>query len=209
MKPIERTLDDILGSIGKRSPDIPGSTASILAGLMGLSMAKMSVLVSSHPTNDPCLYAAVEKIDRLSGDLLQAAEQDRTNFLNYMEVLRDRCAVESEQAYVSALREAESRATVQPLDAARLIVEALEHLNELSSSVDHSVASDLHAGAAILNASFAGIIMAVKINLEPDRMVDLHQHTAETRAELAARRHRIRGPQKCRCATGLPILRPK
>nr|WP_311766246.1 cyclodeaminase/cyclohydrolase family protein [Neorhizobium tomejilense] len=93
--------------------------------------------------------------------------------------------------------------------AARLIVEALEHLNELSSSVDHSVASDLHVGAAILNASFAGIIMAVKINLEPDRMVDLHQHTAETRAELAARRHRIRGPQKCRCATGLPILRPK
>jgi formiminotetrahydrofolate cyclodeaminase len=188
MKQTERTLDDVLGSIGKRSPDIPGSTASILAGLMGLSMAKMSVLVSNHRINDPCLRAALEKIDRLSCDLLQAAEQDRSNFLNYMEVLRDRCTVEGKQAYVSALYEAECGATAQPLDAAHLIVEALEHLNEISSSVDHSVASDLHAGAAILNASFTGIIMAVKVNLEPDRMADMRQHTAGARAELAARR---------------------
>lgn len=188
MKQTGRTLDDILGSIGKRSPDIPGSTASILAGLMGLSMAKMAILVSNHPINDPCLRAALEKIDRLSCDLLQAAEQDRSNFLNYMEVLRDRCAVEGKQADVSAVREAESGATAQPLDAARLIVEALEHLNEKSSLVDHSVASDLHAGAAILNASFTGIMMAVKINLEPDRMADMRQHTAGKRAELAGRR---------------------
>ena len=42
---IDEHFNDIVASIGLRTPDAPGSTASMLAALLGLAMGKMAIAI--------------------------------------------------------------------------------------------------------------------------------------------------------------------
>ena len=61
---IDEQFNDIVASIGLRTPDTPGSTASILAALLGLAMGKMAIAVSDYDGNQ--LLDALLRLDDIS-----------------------------------------------------------------------------------------------------------------------------------------------
>ena len=72
---IEEQFNDIVASIGRRTPHTPGSRASILAALLGLAMGKMAIAVSDYDGNQ--FLDAILRLDDISERLAASAERDQ------------------------------------------------------------------------------------------------------------------------------------
>ena len=180
---VDERFKDIVASIGRRAPDIPGSTASILAALLGLAMGKMAIAVSDDGGNR--FSDARRRLDELSEQLTVSADRDRRHFRRYLDVLSEEPS-DHEAADDSGLHEAQAQATEEPLAAAHLIVKGLELFRDVAGSIDRKVASDLHSGASVLSAAFCGAMMAAEINLR--HQVAMRRRTFGERADLYRRR---------------------
>lgn len=173
---VDERFSEVLASTGRTSPDVPGSTASILAALLGLAMGKMAVVISNGA---PDLSHVILRLDDISEKLAASAERDRSNFRLYMDALQS-------HAGAKTIEEARTNATLEPLFASYLIVEGIELLAEVSDHIDSKVVSDLHGGAALLSAAFSSVMMAVEVNLQDHD--DLRTDTAGDRSDLFDRR---------------------
>lgn len=178
MPPIElrkMLLEDLLSQIGRAQPLISGSTASLIAGALGVAMVRMALAVSNkHSANNDL---AVEALDSLSARLSETAEHDRAASIALIETLRgpsDR----------SARRRAIADATREPLAAAHLLVELLEHAVQVEHGIVPSVASDFYGGVELLSGAFAAVMMAVDTNLKQDEANELIDRTRQNRLIL-------------------------
>ena len=166
---VDQPLHTILAVTGHRSPDLGGSTASILAALIGLSLIRMVVDVSlgntggskggSEATADE-LEQALAALDHQSAALADLADADQDAFRAYLEALKRRrrpqaseggraAAVSAEQARSrdDAVSSAETVATQMPVQAAHVIVEALELVVVTGDRIRPTVVSDIYGAA--------------------------------------------------------------
>ena len=181
---VDQPLHTILEGTGHRSPDLGGSTASILAALIGLSLIRMAVEVSlgneggSEAATDE-LEQALATLDRQSVALTDLADADQEAFQAYLAVLKRRrqpqaseggrdAAVSVEQARSrdDAVSSAETVATRMPVQAAHVIVQALELVEATANRIKSTVVSDIFGGAALLHGALTGVLLAVDINLK-------------------------------------------
>jgi len=178
MNLLDTRLGDLLSQIGQSKPLISGSTASLIAGRLGVAMVRMALAVSSKHRADNDLV--IERLDLISARLLDAAEQDRAAALSLIEALRvGSASVDRRRAITDA--------TLEPLTAAHLLVELLEHSVDSERGVEPSVASDFFGGVELISGSFSGVMMAVESNLKQDAAADLRSRTLQNRVELWAR----------------------
>lgn len=184
---VDQPLHTILAETGHRSPDLGGSTASILAALIGLSLIRMAVDVSlgndggskggSQASADE-LEQALATLDQQSAALADLADADQDAFQAYLALKRRRqpqaseggraAAVSVEQARSrdDAVSSAKTVATRMPVQAAHVIVGALELVVATGDRIRSTVVSDIFGGAALLRGALTGVLLAVDINLK-------------------------------------------
>lgn len=114
---------------------------------------------------------------------MDAVEQDRAASLALIKALRDGTDA---SVHLRAL----TVATREPLAAAHLLVELLEHLDEAEPGIRKPVASDFLGGIELIGGAFAGVMMAVEANLQHEAAGDLDDRTRQNRVELY-RRHNV------------------
>jgi formiminotetrahydrofolate cyclodeaminase len=178
---VDQPLQTVLDGTGHRSPELGGSTASILAALIGLSLIRMAVEVSlgGEGSRDE-LGQALATLDRQSAVLADLADADQQAFQAYLTALKGRrgstqstadnhaASAVRDQAPLGeeAVRRAGTLATQTPVQAAQVIVEALERAATTAEKIKETVASDIFGGVALLNGALIGVLLAVDINLK-------------------------------------------
>ena len=172
----------------------------MLAALIGLSLIRMAVEVSlgndegSEGGATDALEQALATLDQQSVALADLADADQDAFQAYLAALKRRrqprdaeggrdAAVSVEQARSrgDAVMSAETVATRMPVQAAHVIVQALELVVATADRIRSTVASDIFGGAALLHGALTGVLLAVDINLKSGQ--------PQSRAALAADRH--------------------
>lgn len=174
-------LDELFSRVGSAEPTISGSSASLIAARIGVAMVRMAFAVSGKHSIDNDM--AIEKLDSISVRLVDAGERDREAALTLITALRDGT---DETVHNRALTDA----TREPLVAAHLLVELLEHCDEAEPGIRKSVASDFFGGVELISGAFAGVMMAVEANLQHETADDLGNRTRQNRRELY-RRHDV------------------
>lgn len=163
----QEPIETIARMMGHPSPEIGGSAAAMLAGLLGLSMLRLALSVSAAKEEGGGVRTGMAETDRIHAELADCVERDRRAFQAFLRCVRE----EASSADAGRARHAAIQATLDPLLAAgALLVEALELSERLTGEAARSVRSDLFGGAALLDAAFAGVSLAVQINLRPDSM---------------------------------------
>lgn len=174
-------LEEFLSRIGTAEPTVSGSSAALTAARIGVAMVRMAFAVSGKHGIDNEM--AIETLDSISAGLVDALERDRAASLALIETLRDK--VDG-----TIYRRALTDATREPLAAAHLLVEFLEHLDEADPGISKSVASDFFGGIELVSGAFAGVTMAVEANLQHEAAGALADRTGNDRLELY-RRHEV------------------
>lgn len=172
-------FEELLSRIGTAEPTVSGSSASLIAGRIGVAMARMALAVSRKHGVDNEM--AIEKLDSISARLVDAGERDRAASLALIKALRD-------GTDGSVHRRALTDATREPLAAAYLLVELLEHLDEAEPGIRKPVGSDFFGGIELISGAFAAVMMAVEANLQHEAAGDLEDRTRRNRLELYRRR---------------------
>lgn len=177
---VDQPLQAIIDKTGHRSPELGGSTASILAALLGLSLIRMAIDVSHGSTggSDPFAWL-LALLDRQSVTLAELADADQDAFQDYMKALKQPREPQRSQdgrataatgkrapSHDEAVSSAKALATQIPVQAAQVIVEALELVAAVADKVKATVASDIFGGAALLHGALTGVLLAVDINLK-------------------------------------------
>lgn len=201
---VDQPLHTILEGTGHRSPDLGGSTASILAALIGLSLIRMAVEVSlgneggSEAATDE-LEQVLATLDQQSVALTDLADADQEAFQAYLAALKRRRrppdasegsrasgATDPERSRDDAVSSAETVATRMPVQAAHVIVQALELVVATADRIRSTVASDIFGGAALLHGALTGVLLAVDINLKSGQPQS-HAALAADRDHLSSR----------------------
>ncbi|TDK38953.1 hypothetical protein E2F50_02065 [Rhizobium deserti] len=189
MDPLQQTVSDVLKVTGRKSPELGGGAASILSGLIGMSLIRMAAATTAIKTN---LDAAdiLAPIDQISTRLEDLARADVEVFRRYVAALRLPHETDGEETTrKEVLDETGAEAAQTPLQAALLMVEGLEIAARIAPEIDAEVASDLYAGAAIVKGALYGAIATLDINLRPQRM-------ASRRADMLAQRSHVLDRQR-------------
>jgi len=133
---VHQPLHTILEGTGHRSPDLGGSTASMLAALIGLSLIRMAVEVSlgndegSEGGATDALEQALATLDQQSVALADLADADQDAF----------------QAYLAALKR--------------------RHQPPPGAATRRRAPAAIFGGAALLHGALTGVLLAVDINLK-------------------------------------------
>lgn len=152
-------LKTMLAQIGRASPSISGSTAALVAGQLGIAMARMAFEVSHKRGSDTELVT--ERLDFLLAQIKKATEDDRVASMALIDAYhQNSSAADRKSVLIDATR--------APLAAAHLLVELLELLDGDASKVASDVASDFDGGVELISAAFAAVMMAVESNLRDD-----------------------------------------
>lgn len=178
MRLVSTPFSDLVAMTAKRSPELGGSTAALLASLLGIAMCKMALLVSAkqHPENDLIVTA----LDSIAMDIASLIDKDQASVQNLIQTLNGTSGTDGKR---SALIDA----TRQPLSACHHLVEAMEALEQARGQIEESVTSDYFGGVEIVGASFLAAMMAIDQNLKADLLTEMKDRTKSGRAELKAR----------------------
>ncbi len=186
LKLVDQPVASVMEQMGHPSPELGGSSAAILAGLLGLSMVRMALSVSASHHEERARQALAD-VDGLALRLSVLADDDRTAFHVYLQAMKSDQRVESE-------RHAAALATFNALfAAAEALVAALELSERMAEGIAKSVESDLFGGAALLDASFSGLAFAIETNLRPERMAAERQTLTQRLVSLDAKRKKAYG----------------
>jgi formiminotetrahydrofolate cyclodeaminase len=189
MDPLKNSVSDVLRATGHQSPELGGGAASILAGLIGLSLVRLALATTGEKT-EQVMDVGLARLDALNRALEDLAREDVAVFRQYVAALQLPHETQGEASRRDkALRESGHDAAETPLNAAVLIAEGLEIAANTAAAIHPEVTSDIYAGAAILNGAFVGSIATLDINLKPQRMDG-------ERDDLVVRREATIGDQK-------------
>ncbi|TWF42226.1 cyclodeaminase/cyclohydrolase family protein [Neorhizobium alkalisoli] len=174
-------LKTMLAQIGRASPSISGSTAALVAGQLGIAMARMAFEVSHKRGSDTELVT--ERLDFLLAQIKKATEDDRVASMALIEAYhQNSSAADRKSVLIDATR--------APLAAAHLLVELLELLDGDASKVASDVASDFDGGVELISAAFAAVMMAVESNLRDDDAQLIRARTQSSQSSLSVRAER-------------------
>lgn len=188
MDPLENTVSDVLAATGRQSPELGGGAASVLAGLIGLALVRMAIATTDGKANED-LSEKLKHVDGLNRRLEDVARSDVAAFRDYVSALRlPHETQRDDQQRDEALNDSGHRAAEIPLLAAGLIADGLQSAADAAGLVRAEVASDIYAGAAILNGAFIGAIATLDINLKPRRIAGEKERLEQDRQVVMERR---------------------
>ncbi|WP_105383325.1 cyclodeaminase/cyclohydrolase family protein [Neorhizobium alkalisoli] len=124
MEMFNQRLSAILQVMGRRSPPLGGGAASLLSGLIGLSLIRMAAEIT-RPESNAAISRAVSRLDELARLLKESAKADVDVFNEYVAALKlPRDEPEEMSKREEVLAEAGLRAAETPLSSAFLLAKA-------------------------------------------------------------------------------------
>lgn len=162
-------IEALLKVIDPEDNSTGGGAASAVAGAMAAGLAGMVARVSKgKPEMEPDeFYAEIdEEARRLTGELMQGAEEDSTAFEAVMAAFRMPKETEEQKTQRSeAIQDAMEGATTVPLRNGERCVEVIRLCARLSPKHNTNATSDLDVGRRLAVAALEGCIDNVEINL--------------------------------------------
>jgi formiminotetrahydrofolate cyclodeaminase len=189
MDPLDTSISEVLAATGRQSPELGGGAASILAGLIGLSLLRMAVATTGERAGHP-MRGELDRLDGLRKELEGLARTDVAVFGRYVSALQLPHETDRQKEQRNeVLRDRGQEAAETPLRAASLIADALQLAAEMAPGTHREVTSDVYAGASILKGALIGAIATLDINLRPTRM-EAERPAMLTRREAILERQR-------------------
>jgi len=186
------SVDRFVDEVASESPAPGGGSTAALLGAVGAALAAM-VAQLAVGKSDTALEASTrvgERAHRVKARLVDAIDEDATAFRAVMEAIRmPRGSVEHDAARALALDAAAERATLVPLESARLCADVAETALEAVRLGHRPSASDAGVAALAARAGAEAAALNVAINLPAIRDT-AHRAHLQAEADLAVRRAR-------------------
>jgi formiminotetrahydrofolate cyclodeaminase len=167
---------DFLNSLASSDPTPGGGSGSIAAGMIGLALIEMALVISDS-RREPKDFEAVRSALGASKLVLAGLEfQDRQAFGGYLAAVSLPKGDDAEFSHRRHLiKEALLSSCKVPLDAGREMCFALGRIASMNAKVNNFIVSDLLAGAIILESAAVSILLNVHANAS---LPILEQHSA-------------------------------
>lgn len=183
-------IEAFLKVIDPRDNATGGGAASAVAGAMAAGLAGMVARVSKgKPEMEPDEF--YDEIDaearRLTGELMEGAEEDSAAFESVMDAFRMPKETDSETSERrDAIQDAMENATTVPLRNGQRCVEILRLCARLTPKHNTNATSDLDVGRRLAAAALEGCIDNVEINLGSLKREAAREMLTDRLAELRA-----------------------
>lgn len=189
---VAESVDRFVDEIASASPAPGGGSTAALLGALGAALAAMVAQLAAGKS-EAALEASTkvgERAHHVKARLVDAIDADAAAFRAVMDATRmPRGSVERDTARACALDAAAERATLVPLESARLCAEAAEAALDAARLGHRPSASDAGVAALAARAGAEAAALNVAINLPAIRDAAKRAHLhAET--DLAVRRAR-------------------
>lgn len=163
-------LDDFIDEVGKDSPAPGGGSVSALAGSLGAGLGSMVACLTPskkgyESTLKPLTARSTELVLYLE-KLKKGIDLDTEAFNDVITAMR--MPKNSEEEILlrkAAIQEGYKKATLVPLNTAKLCSKVLENLIDVAAMGNPNSASDVGVGALMAYAGFEGAALNVNINL--------------------------------------------
>jgi len=188
----ETTPQPFLDTVAAGTPTPGGGSVAALAGALAASLASMVCkLTLAKKPEEPASLAvekALERSERLRGELSRLIEQDANAYQGVLEAYRlPKASSQDKKELSAAIQEAMERAARVPLRAAEGAVEVLELLPSILETGLSSAASDVGVAAYMAQAAVKGAALNVRTNLGSLRDETLAASLGEQLSSLEAR----------------------
>lgn len=191
---MDQNLDEFIANVNSR--ELPGGgSVSALTAILGAGLSNMSFYL----TEDKKIYKNLEnskksqikdkisQIDKIIEELKNKMVEDTTSFDSVLQAFKlPKESQEEKDIRNKKIKEGYLIATESPLSSARLMLEALQAVNEIAEYIDKYAVSDIYAGALMLEASIKAVLLNAKINMrsmDPNQELEEEIKTIENRAE--------------------------
>lgn len=173
----DMSVEEFLNQVGSSAPVPGGGAASIVSGLIGLYLIRMSATISANDAMEGPLAEFIGYLDQAAITLKENALEDMRLFHGYMAALKIPKGTHAEkQAREKALLDATLLASEAPLVPASVFLDVLTRTSANSILIKASIESDLFAGAALVHSAVNALLMNVDINIRPARMSEYREH---------------------------------
>ena len=164
------TVSDFVDALADPRPTPGGGTAAAVAGAMGTSLLMMVAgLAKSHTDADAekvALSEARAALSSVRNRILALADTDSDAFNQVMAAFRlPKASDDEKSARKQAIQTATRVATDAPLETLRTAAEAMKHARTVAHYGNRSAVSDVRVALELLEATAAGAIANVEINL--------------------------------------------
>lgn len=170
------------------TPTPGGGSAAMVGAAIGMGLVLMALRVTQAKADRPeALAPLIASGDGLMAELSAHADADIAVFETYMEALRLPKGTEDEKAARrTALAAAGQAATEVPLNAAQSCLEALDVARQAAPLASSTIVSDVAAGALMIHAGLAAMLLTVDINLKSLKDAALRDSYLTSRRHLEA-----------------------
>lgn len=186
----DEQIEAFLKVIDPRDNATGGGAASAVAGAMAAGLAGMVARVSKgKPEMEPDeFYDEIdEEARRLTGELMEGAEEDSAAFEAVMDAFRMPKEEDGEKSERrEAIQDAMEHATTVPLGNGQRCVEVLRLCARLRPKHNTNATSDLDVGRRLAAAALEGCIDNVEINLGGLKREAAREMLTDRLAELRA-----------------------
>ncbi len=183
-------LVDFVEACAARRPTPGGGAASALVGALGASLGEMAAAFTDPADGrEPGAIAdGLGRLRQVRESLIPLIESDCEAYERVRTVLKmPRDTAEQKKERRTALQAALRRALDVPLQVARLSVEGLETLDQITGSLNPNLVTDAADSALFLAACFKGAWFNVRVNLKFIKDDQLTQSVQEEGQTLQSR----------------------
>jgi len=166
---ITEPLVDFVEACAARKPTPGGGAASALVGALGASLGEMAAAFTDPAkAREPGLVEkGLGRLRQVRESLVPLIESDCEAYEKVRTVLKmPRDSTEQKKERSRLLQDALRRALDVPFQAARLSVEGLEILDQITGSLNANLVTDAADSALFLAACFKGAWFNVRVNLK-------------------------------------------
>lgn len=173
---LRQNFSSVLDAVGSTQPTPGGGSASLMSGMIGLSLVKMAFQVSVSG-NDPEHGGVNSELLRYQNVLENLVSADMEIFSEYMRVLKmDKSNEAAKETRSQALFDVTVKSIEVPLSSAEAVLGIMQYALSLEPRIKSSIVSDLFAGVLILESSARAVLLNVDANLQAKRMADVREH---------------------------------
>lgn len=183
------TVEELLNNTASFEPTLGGGSISMVSAAFGLGLVIMALEITNRRKNaqTETLAPLISKGRKILEKIQLYADEDVFVFNNFMSALKlSKTTYKEKINRKKAIQEAIVKATVLPLDSARLCISALNIANEASVIAHENVLSDIESGSLLLEAATKSVLLNVDINLDTVESKDLVKQFAQEREMIVA-----------------------
>ena len=162
------TVDELLERVAARTPTPGGGTVTAIAGALAIALSRMVAEYSVSPKgsagSNAYFTTLLPQLRRIDEMLRALSTRDSQAYAGLVEAKKRLKEMDSPQNR-EALQSAQHDAAMVPLETAALLVRALGLMDEMKSTANRNLLSDLSIAATLSAAAAHGSLRLVKLNL--------------------------------------------